>query len=428
MAVKVVLAALLLFCVVTVVFIVVSDISRTEKRTVQVDYRNEGLLGFPKGQSRGHQQAEFPGHRRDIFPSKNVLIRSVYFDRRPRSGHKNSTVFLVLVWKNITDRHLISGCQVGERRAKHFQVKLIGETGLWRVYPQYNVIDHEEAIVDCFDLPAVDGQEAYLYYRIGKNSQELQVRAERPLMFPRPYVKSTAPEEEKNYDFSVLTCSKVFGNPIYLREWLTYQQTIGIDHVHLVADESFFRSISKDLQLHLESLMADGFLSIDFWISWLINGKEVWYHNQGLIIEDCIYQFQGTYDYVFILDTDDFFVPRVPGQSKVQYYINEKCGKKDIGNCKFRWVEFYPDSYGMNYDVPVEDGNMTKQLKSYDHRMQGNRKSVHRISAIVDSATHYAYDVIPGYKRIEYPVEIAYVGHVRKYMTPDMNYIVKGLP
>jgi len=427
MAVKLVLGALLLFCVITVAFIIVSDILRAGK-IVQVDYHNEGLVRFPT--DRGSDlETQFPGRRRDIFPSKDVLVRSVYFDGRQRSKHKNSSVFLVLVWKNITDRRLISGCQVGDRRAKHFQVKLIGETGLWRIYPQYNVIDHEEVIVDCFDMPAVDGQEAYLYYRTSKSSQELRVRAERPLMFPRPYIKSTAAAEQgKKYDFSVLTCSKVFGNPLYLKEWLTYQQTIGIDHVHLVADESFFRSISKELQQHLESLMADGFLSIDFWIAWLNNGREVWYHNQGLIIEDCIYQFQGTYDYVFILDTDDFFIPRVPGQKKVQYYINEKCGKKYIGNCKFKWVEFYPDRYGLNPDIPIEDGNMTKQLKSYDHRMQGNRKSVHRLKAIVDSATHYAYDVIPGYKRIEYPLEIAYVGHVRRYMTPDMKHIVKGLP
>ena len=426
MSVRAFLSVLLLVCVIAVSFIILSDFLRAfGGRVIQVDSGGERhVYNLPVSR----KENSFPGQRRDIFPSKEVLVRSVYFDSRKRSKHSNSSVFLVLVWKNITDRNLISGCQVGKGRAKHYQVKLIGETGLWRVYPQFNVIDHEEAIVDCFDLPVADGEEAYLYYRTSKNSEELRVRAERPLMLPRPYVKSTAMDGDKNYHFSVLTCTKVFNNPVFLREWLTYQQTIGVDHVHMVADETFFRSISKELSLHLKKLISEGFLSIDFWIAWLNNGKEVWYHNQGLIIEDCIYQFRGTYDYVFILDTDDFFVPRVPNENKVQYYINEKCGSKDIGNCKFRWVEFYPDHYGMNTSIQVEDGNLTRQLKSFDHRMQGNRKSVHRINAIVDSATHYAYDVIPGFKRIEYPVEIAYVGHVRKFMNPDMNHIVKGLP
>ena len=424
MSVKIFLTVLVLVSVVTVVFIIVSD--SEEKRLRVYDYNHEVLYRLPSGEAT--RQTDFPGQRRDIFPSKDVLVRSVYFDGRKRDGHNNVSVFLVLVRKNITDNNLISGCQVGQKRAKHFKVKLIGETGLWRVYPQYNVIDHEEALIHCYDLPATDGEEAYLYYKTSKKSKnELAVRAERPFMVPRPYVQSTL-KEGHQYGFSVLTCTKVFGNPTFLKEWLTYQLTIGIDHVHMVADESFFRSISKDLSHHLKQLMDSGFLSIDFWVAWLVNGKEVWYHNQGLIIEDCIYQFRGTYDYVFILDTDDFFVPRVPNEKKVQYYINKECGKADIGNCKFKWVEFYPDRYGMNTELSIDDGNITRQLRSFDHRMQGNRKSVHRINAIVDSATHYAYDVIPGYKRVEYPEKLAYVGHVRKYMNPDMNHIVTGLP
>jgi len=39
----------------------------------------------------------------EFFPSKNVLVRAVYYDGRPRDGHQDAVVFLVIAWKKITD-------------------------------------------------------------------------------------------------------------------------------------------------------------------------------------------------------------------------------------------------------------------------------------------------------------------------------------
>lgn len=366
--------------------------------------------------------------RRKFFASKDVIVRAVYFDDRPRYNHKNASVFLVLIWKELTDKKLVTACQVGENRAEQFSVKLIGETKMWRIYPNYNTIDHEEALVHCYDLPAENGTEAYLYFRLSENSTiEKRVKSERPLMFPATRIQPSSVAGLK-YNLTVLTCTKVYENPPWLKEWLKYQKSVGVDHVHLIADESFFRGISKDLFYFLEELIAGGFLSIDFWILWLKNGKEVWYHNQGLILEDCIYQFRGTYDYIFILDTDDFFTPRVPGEPKAQYYIDKLCVKDSKGTCKFRWVEYYPDHFGLNETIPIPDGNVTMQLKNYTHLNQGNRKSVHRSQAIVDSATHYAFEMLPGYNRVEVPIEIAYVAHIRKGKKPANDKMKIGLP
>ncbi len=366
--------------------------------------------------------------RRNIFPSKDVIVRAVYFDDRPRNGHSNACVFLVLVWQPITKNNLITGCQVGEFRAEKFDVKLIGETKMWRIYPQYNKIDHEEVLVHCYDVPVENYWEAYLYYKTSANdTTEKRVESIRPLIIPAPRIKPTSNEGLK-YNLTVLTCTKVYGNPPWLREWLEYQMSIGVDHVHLTADESFFRGITKDLSYYLTDLIDQGYLSVDFWIMWLSQGKEVWYHNQGLILEDCIYQFRGTYDYVFILDTDDFFTPRVPGEPKAHYYIDKLCVRDRKGTCKFRWVEYYPDHYGLNTSIPLIHGNLTSQLKSFTHLNQGNRKSVHRTQAIVDSATHYAFEIVPGYQRVEVPVHLAYVAHIRKSKKPDTNKVVEGLP
>lgn len=370
-----------------------------------------------------------PGNgRRKFFASKDVLIRAVYFDDRPRNNHKNTSVFLVLIWKELTDKKLVTGCQVGENRAEKFTVKLIGETKMWRIYPNYNKINHEEALVHCYDLPVEDGAEAYLYFRVSENSTvEKRVKSERPVMVPATRIRPSSVAGLK-YNLTIMTCTKVYGNPPWLKQWLEYQKSIGVDHVHLIADESFFRGISKEMSYLLEELIASGFLSIDIWIVWLLNGKEVWYHNQGLILEDCIYQFRGTYDYIFILDTDDFFTPRVPGEPKAQYYVDKLCVKDNKGTCKFRWVEYYPDHFGLNETIPIPDGNVTMQLKNYTHLNQGNRKSVHRSQAIVDSATHYAFEMLPGYNRVEVPIELAYVAHIRKGKKPATDKMKVGLP
>lgn len=367
--------------------------------------------------------------RRRFFASKDVIIRAVYFDDRPRNKHQNASVFLVLVWKPITDNKLITGCQVGETRAGagQYEVKLIGETKMWRIYPAYNKIDHEEALVHCYDLPAQNGSQAFLYYKTSNVTEERRVKAERLLMFPAPRITPSSPAGVK-FNLTFFTCTKVYGNPPWLKEWLAHQRDIGAEHVHLIADESFFRGIPKELSYHLEQLIREGFLSVDFWIGWLNNGKEVWYHNQGLILEDCVYQFRGTYDYVFILDTDDFFTPRVPGQPLVQHYIKDMCYKGKKSSCKFRWVEYYPDYFGLNSSVPLVNGNVTDQLKNYTHLNQGNRKSVHRTQAMIDAATHYAFEIMPGLERVEVPVHKAYVAHIRKGKKPEMNKLKKGLP
>lgn len=366
--------------------------------------------------------------RRNFYPHRDLIIRSVYFDDRPRNYHTNTSVFLILVHQKITKGNLISGCQIDNLRTSKFVVNLIGETRLWRAYPQYDKIDHEEVLVHCYDLPGKNGSEAYLYYKTSENStDEVRVASERALMFPAPRITPQS-EEGRKYDLTILTCTKVYGTPPWLREWLTYQRAIGVDHVHLISDDSLTRNIPKDLSNELERYVAEGFLSVDFWIAWLKNGAEVWYHNQGLILEDCIYQFRGTYDYVFILDTDDFFIPREPEQKKAHYYIDKLCIRDKKGTCKFRWVEYYPDHYGLNSSIPALNGNITSQLKNYTHMMQGNRKSVHRTEALIDSATHYAFSIVEGFGRVEYPVDVAYVAHMRKGKKPPVGHLVYGQP
>ena len=344
-----------------------------------------------------------------FHPSKELFIRAIYFDGRPRNKHKNSSVFLVVVKKVITDNKLILSCQVDKHIAKDFEVRLIGETPLWR--PYYPKINHDEAFIECFDLPARNGSMGYITFKRTKESEVEIAATERPLYVPGPRIPPST-EQGKKYGFSIASCAKIFNHPPWMKEWLQYQATLGVQHVHLDVEDSFVKNGGLD-KPYMKEAIEKGFLSVDVWNSYL-NDNEIWYHNQGLIYEDCVYRFLGVYDYLFLMDTDDFLTPRVPGETQLYYYINKYCRGQTTGSCKFKWIEFFPDHFGLNESIPILDGNVTRRLNNYAHFFQRNPKSMHRINVVVDAATHYAYKMLDGFQINMVSSDVMYVAHVRK--------------
>ena len=354
-----------------------------------------------------------------FHPSKELFVRAVHFDDRPRDGHHNTSVFLVVAIRNITDHDWIVGCQIDNHVAKDFKVALIGETPLWRAF--YNHINHEEVMVHCFDLPATDKSTGYISFKTSANSTIKMAASEQHVKFPSPRIPPTS-KEGKKYDLTIVACAKIFNSPPWLGDWITYQRTIGVDHIHFDAEDSFqkYGAINnRDIQVAILS----GYVSVEIWKQYL-NGNELWYHNQGLIYEDCTYRFRNTYDYIVMVDTDDFFTPRVPGEGKLHYYIDKYCRGKTTGSCKFKWIEFFPDHYGFN-NKTVRDGNVTRRLANYSHYNQGNPKSLHRTNVVIDAATHYAYKMIDGYHIEKVSPNVAYFAHIRKKKDPPS--VAKGL-
>ncbi len=356
-----------------------------------------------------------------FFPSKKLYVRAVYFDKRRRSGHQNASVFLVTSLKTITDRRLIIGCQIDNMAADKYDVRLIGDTR--QIRNLQPTLDHEEFLVHCYDLPAMNGSMGYIMYKTAPDSDILIAASERPLFIPAPRVKPTSPEGHE-YNMTVLSCGKLFGNPPWLKEWLIYQKTLGVDHVHFDAEDTFIPK--GELKDFLGDLVKEGFLSIDTWKKYL-SWEEVWYHNQGLMYEDCPYRYLGTYDYIVMLDTDDFFIPRVTGEERIHYYINRFCSG-EIGSCKFKWIDFFPDVFGFDSSISTKDGNVTRSLRSYTHYIEVNPKSLHRTDLLIDTVTHYATIMMPGYRIAMIPVSMAYVGHVRLGRKIGTTPVVSGLP
>ena len=331
---------------------------------------------------------------------KDIIVRSVYFDSRPRSHHRNASVFMLEVAKPILEQHSIVGCAVGEHFTIDFDLR-VPHCMSW-LHEKNGHLTHEPVMLDCFDLPGTNGSEAFVVYK--HNNHTFAVKSEHPFMIPAPH---HPPPNPQRYNFSVATCIAVlYGRPTFLIDWLRYQKTVGIDHVHMIAENSF-EALGGFNHPYLKQKIKEGYVTVNVWHRWhKRNG--MYYHSQPIAHEDCLYRLHGTYDYAFILDQDDFFIPRIPDQQTVHYYIETLCPH---GSCAFEWHEYYPNC-GME-NKAQSDGNLTRSLKSRVFTRRSHTKSVHTLSGILDAGPHAALKYMRGFKVKKIPEHKAYVAHVR---------------
>ena len=312
------------------------------------------------------------------------------------------------------DESLVVGCQVGENFAEYFQVRRLAMMDAY-VHWKHNYVNHDLVMVDCFDLPVSNGSRAFIFVKKqswgdSEGYGVYSVESERPLYFPAPRISH-------GDDMKLLVCVATaryttndtrlnLHNMLY--HWLKYQRTIGVDHVHFIAHPSFIEwgTLQNDI---VRKDIRDGFLSVEIWEPWLNATDNYHGHSQMLAYEDCVYKHRGTYDYIVMCDTDDFFMPRVPGQPQFHYYIRNWC---HYGACRFHWIERYPDC-GLYNERLSPDGNITKMLRSATEKRLSDNKSLYKSSILLDVGIHMPMESIAGYSIIHVPSSVAYFAHVR---------------
>ena len=371
--------------------------------------------------TRGQQEHTHNGPSQPI--SDGVIVRSVYFDDRPRNGHNKVGVFLVAMKESIFDSKLLTGCGVGSEVSSNFRIRSLEENRLMRewlyIHDGRPHFLYEEYIVECYDIPMANGSNAFILFKNASSSPVYAAISEFPLMFPAPRVQPTG-----KYDFSVVTCTEAHNKKVtWLREFIRYQRTIGVDHVHVNILDTFVKD--GGLKAHLEDpqvvkAVAEGYVTITVWKDLLETSSKVYSFAAILRKLDCIYRFRGTYNYAFLLDSDDFFNPVEPGKSDLKDYIQDWCHDKSAGSCMFTWYHYFPEACGMRNEK-ADDGNITRLLKSYKWDFNDHFKSVHLISAVIDTGFHHAKCencLLPGYHVVHVPPHLAYVAHIRMNTKP----------
>ena len=260
----------------------------------------------------------FSSYKIISLPSDKVIIRAVYLDPRPRNGFNNASVFLVEIHRELGKKGGgIVACGTSEIVSKALKIRVLGNVG-W-VHGRHPEINHDMAMIDCFGLPAntSSGARVFLWYRIKDGGDLYRVESEQPYFAPVT--------NEKQNESSIVVCMAVLReNPSYIKEFLRYYKHLGVDHVYMMADESFVWSGVLNGDKFVQELLKDGFISFSSWHRWLTKDM-VYGRSQMLAYENCIYRFQGTYDYAFFVDSDDHFIPLDPKQKKLDYYIKRYC-------------------------------------------------------------------------------------------------------
>ena len=355
--------------------------------------------------------------------SDDVIVRSVYFDDRPRSGHNKIGVFLVAMKESIFDSKLLTGCGIGNEVSSNFRIHSLEENRLMRewlyVHDGRPHFLYEEYIVECYDIPMVNGSIAFIFFKIASSSPVYAARSEFPLIFPTPRVQLTG-----KYNFSVVTCTEAHNKKVtWLQEFIRYQKTIGIDRVHINILDTFIKDSGLKALLEDPQVaegVAKGYVTMTVWKDILESSGQIYSFAAILRKLDCVYRFRGTYDYAFLLDSDDFFNPVERGKHDLKEYIHDWCHTKSTGSCMFTWYHYFPEACGMRNEK-ADDGNITRLLKSYKWQFNDHFKSVHLISAVIDTGFHHAKCencLLPGYHVVHVPPHLAYVAHIRMNAKP----------
>ena len=343
--------------------------------------------------------------------TKDLIVHSVYFDERSyREGQSNITVIFLTIKRTIFLSHWITSCGIGSKVSNNFLLRPTHQQKR-----RFRTFMYEQYVLECYNLPVVNGSRVFVGYKTANNMPELVVEAE--VMIPAPRVQPTG-----KYNFTVATCTKAFNRKLkYLSEFVRYQKTLGVDHVHLsvldefMRDGSFHDIVMRDDFLH--DALSCGYLTIAVLDVWYAK-KETFLYSSIYQRLGCFYRLRGTYDYISIADTDDFFTPRIPGETDMKHYIQEYCIAKtsNAGSCQFKWRWLYPDVCGTS-ELVGPDGNVTKTVNVPTiEEYYKNTKSIHSGHAVIDFSFHDAKGrgcMLPGYKVVEMPPHIVYFVHNR---------------
>ena len=357
------------------------------------------------------------------FPvSKSLVLFDAFFDSRGRNSHENITMIFLVASKVMFEQKKVTGCGVGDTVANAFNLRYVQEDHLMHGWLGKNKFKYEQLALECYDVPVTPGERAFVIFNAGQNETAV-IHTANPVVFPAPRVTPSGP-----HNFSVLVCTKVHNKGVsWFPEFLRYQKTLGVDHIHLqvldkfITDEGFQDSVAKDsffVKLHKEK-----FMSLQLWNEWY--NDEDWYvHGTILMYLDCLYRFRGTYDFITLMDTDDFFTVRAPGMT-YKDMIAKYCMGATTGSCSFKWLWYFPGICGMAGKV-AKDGNVTAAIKFHQPEdTQGNLKSIHRSTAVLDSSFHDARCdtcLLEGYKVVHVPPHIAYAAHQRLYWGNEKKY------
>ena len=337
---------------------------------------------------------------------KDVVPLRAFLDQRPLNNHDNATIILVQVRKGIVSGNRITGCGVGGETAAEFEVLLLDsyKNFVHRFYPS---LTHDEAVVICYDLKFPKSTvEPFITYR-NAYDYPIQVKTKSDLTL----TIGVGMERNSSINPRVLLCATELRRTKWLNDdWIQYHKNLGIDFIHLYTIQpSEFLDVDHNEFLHT-----------DHWESTL--GEELYYQSQYLQYMDCLYRYQGLFDYVLVYDTSDYLIPMIPDKFDIRSYIKVIFHHKRTGSVIFRRF-VYSVGDGCKFKAQLHrcvknrSSNISSILEHYEFKKLGLlTKGMHKLSAVMELTPQKAVLLMPGYVTERISPDIAYVVHIKSLL------------
>ena len=259
---------------VLILLITLSFISRRGPQPIATEGPAKRNLVSTKGQvQRSTDSSEVPAQRQNYSTadtqslyvlSKSLVVRRVYFDSRKKQEHKNAIVFMLDIKRSLRS-NMFTGCRVGQVKSSKVQFHP-SIAYKWTI--AHRNITQSVAFVDCFDVGGItEGDPAFLEISHTEFGS-LEVKSQKNVIFPQ-----STKDRSVSYP-SVVSCVGTLrlgeippSEDGMLYQWLRYQKTIGVDHVHLIAEDTFVTMGGFDYPV-IKDALRENYLSIDFWPRW----------------------------------------------------------------------------------------------------------------------------------------------------------------
>lgn len=332
---------------------------------------------------------------------KAVIPLRAFLDGRSSDDHDNTTIILAQVGKGILAGNQIIGCGVEDKLASSFDIVLLDayKHYIHRLSPS---LTHDEVVILCYDLQLISRKaRPFVIYR---NAYNYPVRVETNT----DIIITTNGVKTPHFNNPIVLCAvQIEGTEWLIEEWIQYHKDIGIDFIHLYTAQS-----NKSLENNHR-----GFLHIDLW-----QVGETHLQSQSLQTMDCLYRYQGLFQYVLAYDTTDYFAPMISGKFNINDYIEVIFDREhSIGSVLLRRVVYNVDNtckfkcllHNNNNNMGIHP-NISSVLGDQEFKELGIlTKGIHKMTAVREITPQKATSLMPGYTTKIVSPDVAYVVHIK---------------
>ena len=263
-----------------------------------------------------------------------------------------------------------------------------------------HMFTHTQAVLYCYDLPVRHLDRAWVGYSktIRGESVSFIARAEQPLALNRA-------GRDRG---SVVVCAAMLPHYTpFLEDWIRYQKTIGVDHVHLTLESVFLNRGRFDEQF-LQKSAEEGYISVGFWHRWL-NDTDICDHSLDLALYDCALRFQGTHSHIVLGDPRDFFVPHDPAvPPNLPSFLSRFC---PTSHCQFEWR----DLFYRHCESARGDGNVTAAVSAAAVTRRTEFFTVYKSELLSHGSGEAGMHRVTGGSVTAVPAKMGYYAHLLRH-------------